>query len=121
MTVDLLRAQHARLERLFLQILAVTSVPEGHPVVDVLIEELVRLLGKYCLDEEDFMREMSYPQLPGHRLQHCVLLDDAKRIRAGVKDRTMSMEHAIKGLKAALNDHQQEADRDMFAYASRWF
>lgn len=118
MTANDLHEQHERMQRLFHEVAAV-MVAEKHPSLYVLIEELVRVLGEHCRDEETFMRQIGYPEISGHQWQHEVVLGDAERIRVGVQDGAITLADAVNGLRAIVIDHMKDTDSEMFAYAHR--
>ena len=118
-TAEVLHQQHSRLEQLFCEITDVAMIPNGHPTINVLVEELIRLIGEHCAAEEAFMRQTQYPHMPEHQLQHKLLLGEGQRILAGVKGNLIPLALAVKGLMLIVKDHRMDTDADMLAYAAQ--
>lgn len=111
-----IRAQHKRLDSLFQELSLLPSVPEGHAVLEVILEELVRLLAEHCRDEEHLMRHVGYPLLRDHELQHRTLIEQAESLQLRLQQRTLPFCDAVDGFRNIVVRHFSGCDAQMLKF-----
>lgn len=85
-----------------------------------LFDALIDVVAEHFRTEESYMRELGYPELELHKLEHDALAGKVMEMRAELEG---GQDHVLDGglefLKEWLRDHMMTSDRRMGRYLAR--